>query len=315
VNSNRELTLKSLWCIRIPACQDTRDIAGLLVHMDSPVYGKVILHLPVVSRIKASLHHVGELKLEDIHVVREFLDEFPDDLLGMPPERAIEFKIELQPGTAPIAKAPYKMSPVEMKELKIQLQRLLDKGYIHPSTSPRGCSVLFMEKKDKELRLCVRYRPLNALNIKNKYPLPRIDIRFDQLAGAQVFSKIDLHNSYHQIKIRADDIPKTSFTTRYGLYEYLVMSFGLTNVPTHFMYLMNSVFMPELDQFVVVFIDNILVIRRVVKNMKITSELYFNGYGSTSCTPSSASVSSGSRKYHSWVMWFRLKESRWTPAR
>jgi hypothetical protein len=127
------------------------DIAGRLVHLDSPVFGKVILYLPVVSRIKASLHHVGELKLEDIHVVREFPDVFPDELLGMPPERAIEFKIELQPGTAPIAKAPYKMSPMEMKELNIQLQGLLDKGYIRPSTSPWGCSALFVEKKDKEL--------------------------------------------------------------------------------------------------------------------------------------------------------------------
>jgi hypothetical protein len=146
-----------------------------------------------------------------------------------------------------------------MKELKIQLQGLLDKGYICPSTSPWGCSALFVEKKDKELRLCVDYRLLNAVTIKNKYPLPRIDILFDQLAGAQVFSKIDLRSGYHQIKIRAEDIPKTAFTMRYGLYEYLVMSFGLTNAPAHFMYLMNLVFMPELDQFVVVFIDDILV--------------------------------------------------------
>jgi hypothetical protein len=148
----------------------------------------------------------------------------------MPPERAIEFKIELQPGTAPIAKAPYKMSPVEMKELKIQLQGLLDKGYICPSISPWGYSTLFVEKKDKELRLCVDYRPLNAVTIKNKYPLPRNDILFDQLAEAQLFSKIDLRSGYHQIKIHAEDIPKTAFTMRYGLYEYLVMSFGLTNV-------------------------------------------------------------------------------------
>jgi hypothetical protein len=133
------------------------DIAGQLVHLDSPMYGKVILHLPMVSRIKASLHHMVELKLEDIHVVREFLDVFPDDRPRMPPERVIEFKIELQPDTAPITKAPYKMSPVEMKELKIQLQGLLDKGYIRPSTSPWGCSALFVEKKDKELHLCVDY--------------------------------------------------------------------------------------------------------------------------------------------------------------
>jgi hypothetical protein len=127
----------------------------------------------------------------------------------------------------------------------------------------------------------VDYRPLNAVTIKNKYPLPRIDILFDQLAGAQVFSKIDLRSGYHQIKIRAEDIPKTAFTTRYGLYEYLIMSFGLMNALAHFMYLMNSVFMPELDQFIVVFIDDILCIQRVWKNMKITSELYFNGCEST----------------------------------
>jgi hypothetical protein len=238
------------------------DIADRLIHLDSPVYGKVTLHLPAISRIKASLHHVAELKLEDIHVIREFLDVFLDNLPRMPPEKAIEFKIELQPGTAPIAKAPYKMSPMELKELKIQLQGLLDKGYIRPIISPWGCSALFVEKKDKELRLCVDYHLLNAVTIKNKYPLPRNDILFDQLAGAQVFSKIDLHSGYHQIKIRVEDIPKTAFTTRYGLFKYLVMSLGLMNAPAHFMYLMNSVFMPELDKFVIVFIDDILIYSR-----------------------------------------------------
>jgi hypothetical protein len=120
-------------------------------------------------------------------------------------------------------------------------------------------------KKDTKLRLCVDYRPLNTVTIKNKYPLPRIDIMFDQLAGAQMFSKIDLYSGNHQIKIRAEDIPKTAFTTRYGLYEYLMMSFGLTNVLTHFMYLMNSVFMPELDKFVMVFIDDILVYSKTME--------------------------------------------------
>jgi hypothetical protein len=200
------------------------DISGRLIHLDSPVYGKVTLHLPATSRIKPSLHHVAELKFEDIHVVGEFSDVFSDDLPGMPPERVIEFEIELQLDTALIAKAPYKMSPVELKVLKIQLQGLLDKGYIHPSISPWGCSALFVEKKDKKLCLCVDYRLLNAVTIKNKYPLPRIDIMFDQLAGAQVFSKIDLCSSYHQIKIHAKDIPKIAFTIRYGLFEYLVMS-------------------------------------------------------------------------------------------
>jgi hypothetical protein len=195
------------------------DIVGQLVCMNSPMYGKVILHLHAISRIKATLHHVVEIKLEDIHVIREFLDVFPDGLPWMPPERVIEFKIELQPGTTPIAKALYKISHVELKELKIQLQGLLDKGYIHPSSSPWGCSALFVEKTDKELHLCVDYRPLNTVTIKNKYPLPRIDILFDQLAGAQVFSKIDLCSGYHQIKMFDEDIPKTAFTIRYALFE------------------------------------------------------------------------------------------------
>jgi hypothetical protein len=139
------------------------------------------------------------------------------------------------------------------------LKDLLDKGFIHPSSSPWGCPALFVLKEDKGLCLCVDYRPLNAVTIKNKYPLPRIDILFDQLAGAQVFSKIDLRSSYHQIKIYDEDISKMAFSMRYRLYEYLVMSFGLTNAPAHFMYLMNSIFIPELDKFVVVFIDDILV--------------------------------------------------------
>jgi hypothetical protein len=235
------------------------NIAVRLVYLNSPVYGKVTLHLPAISRIKASLHHVVERRLEDIHMVQEFPDVFPDDLPEMPLERVIEFKIELQPGTAPISKAAYKMSREELAELKIQLKDLLDKGFIHPSSSPWGCPALFISKKDKGLRLCVDYRPLNAVTMKNKYPLPRIDILFDQLAGAQVFSKIDLCSSYHQIKIHDEDILKTAFSMRYRLYEYLVMSFGLTNALAHFMYLMNSVFMPELNKFVMIFIDDILV--------------------------------------------------------
>jgi len=151
------------------------------------------------------------------------------------------------------------MAPKELAELKTQLQELLQKGFIQPSSSPWGCPALFVKKKDQTLRLCVDYRPLNEVTIKNKYPLPRIDLLFDQLVGAKVFSKIDLRLGYHQIKIRPEDVPKMAFTTRYGLYEYLVMSFGLTNAPAHFMYLMNSVFMPELDKLVVVFIDDILI--------------------------------------------------------
>jgi hypothetical protein len=197
--------------------------------------------------------------LELIPVVCEFLDVFPDDLPGLSPDRDIEFTIELVPGTAPISRRPYRMPPNELAELKIQLQELLEKGFIRPSSSPWRCPALFVKKKDQSLRMCVDYRPLNTVTIKKKYPLPRIDILFDQLAKAKVFSKIDLRSGYHQIKLRSKDIPKTAFSAHYDLYEYLVMSFGLTNAPAHFMYFMNSVFMPELDKFVVVFIDNILI--------------------------------------------------------
>jgi hypothetical protein len=171
----------------------------------------------------------------------------------------VEFTIELQLGTTPISRRPYKMTPKELEELKVQLNELMDKGFIRPSSLPWGCPALFVKKKDQSLRLCVDYRTLNAVTIKNKYPLPHINILFDQLAGAKVFSKIDLHSGHHQIKIRPEDVPKTAFSSRYGLYEYLVMSFGLTNAPAHFMYLINSVFMPELDKFIVVFIDDILI--------------------------------------------------------
>ena len=223
------------------------DIDLRQVHLNSPAHGPSTLILSLPNTVKPSLQSMEAQKLEEIHVVCEFPDVFPDDLPGLPPDRDVEFTIELLPGTAPISRRPYKMAPKELAELKVQLQELLDKGFIRPSSSPWGCPAIFVKKKDHSLRLCVDYRPLNAVTIKNKYPLPRIDILFDQLAGAKVFSKVDLRSGYHQIKIRPEDVPKTAFSTRYGLYEYLVMSFGLTNAPAHFMYLMNSVFMPELD--------------------------------------------------------------------
>jgi hypothetical protein len=151
------------------------------------------------------------------------------------------------------------MTPKKLAELKVQLKELLDKGYIHPSSSPYGCPTLFVKKKDQSLRLCIDYRPLNDVTIKNKYTLPCIDILFDQLTGAKVFSKVDLQLGYYRIKIRLEGIPKTAFSTRYRLHEYLIISFGLMNVPAHFMYLMNSIFMLELDKFIVVFIDDILI--------------------------------------------------------
>jgi hypothetical protein len=222
---------------------------------------EVLLSIPVAIPAKpfGRIYEAIIPKIQDIPVVCEFPDVFPKDLPGLPPEIDVEFVIELKPGTAPISRRLYRMPPNELAELKIQLQDLLEKEFIHPSSSPWGCPTIFVKKKDQMLRMCVDYIPLNEVTIKNKYPLPRIDILFDQLTGARVFSKIDLRSGYHQICIRAEDIPKTAFTTRYGLFEYLVMSFGLTDAPAHFTYLMNSVFMPELDKFVVVFIDDILI--------------------------------------------------------
>jgi hypothetical protein len=235
------------------------DISSRAVEIDSSDHDTTILYLPQRECINSCAYAVEGIKLKDIPIVCEYPDVFPDDLPGMPPDRDIEFIIKLQLGIAPISKRPYHMPPNELAELKIQLQDPLNKGYIRPSASPWGCPALFMKKKDNSLRLCVDYHPLNAVTIKNKYPLPRIDILFDQLARAKVFSKIDLRSGYHHIKIRSSDIPKTTFPTRYGLYEYLVMSFGLTNAPACFMYLMNSVFMQELEKFIVVFIDDILI--------------------------------------------------------
>ena len=154
---------------------------------------------------------------------------------------------------------PHRMAPVELQELRVQLQELLDKGFIRPSTSPWGAPVLFAKKKDKTLRLCIDYRQLNRVTIKNRYPLPRIDDLFDQLRGARVYSKIDLRTGYHQLGVRDIDIPKTAFRTRYGHFEFTMMPFGLTNAPAAFMDLMHRIFQPYLDQFVVVFVDDILI--------------------------------------------------------
>jgi hypothetical protein len=171
---------------------------------------------------------------DGIRVVSEFLDIFLDDLPGMPPDHDIEFSIDLLPGTAPIAKRPYRMAPVEHEEVKKTIDELLAKGYIRRSFSPWAFPILLVEKKDGVKRMCVDYRDLNAVTIKNKHPLPRIKDLFDQLQGACVSSKIDLRSGYHQLKIRPEDILKTAFTCKYGLYEYTVMSFGLTNAPAFF---------------------------------------------------------------------------------
>ena len=195
----------------------------------------------------------------DLPRVVWYVDVFPDELPGLSPQRVVDFGIELHPGTSPISMTLHRMAPVELQELRVQLQELLDKGFIRPSTSPWGAPVLFTKKKDKTLRLCIDYRQLNRVKIKNRHQLPRIDDLFDHLRGVRVYSKIDLRIGYHQLRVRDTDIPKTVFRTRYRHFEFTVMPFGLTNAPTAFMDLTHRVFQPYLDQFVVVFVDDILI--------------------------------------------------------
>ena len=196
--------------------------------------------------------------VDEIPVVREFPDVFSDDIAGLPPEREVEFTIDLISGTEPISIPPYRMAPTELRELKAQLEELLNKGFIRQSISPWGAPALFVKNKDGSLRLCIDYWQLNRVTIRNQYPLPRIDELFDQLQGSRLYSKIDLRLGYHQLKVQESDVPKTSFRTRYGHYEFLVMQFGLTNAPAAFMDLMNRVFQPYLNRFIIIFIDDIL---------------------------------------------------------
>jgi hypothetical protein len=218
------------------------------------------VEIAVTTTIRLAAFLVDEKFVGDnIRAVRDFPDVFPEELLGMPPDMEVELVIDLLPGTAPVSKQPYRMFVEELKGLNKQLTELQEAGYIRPSSSPCGASVLFVQKKDGSQRMCVDYKSLNDVTVKNKYMLPRIEDLFDQMRGARVFSKIDLRSDYHQMKIRPSDIPKTAFSTRYRLYEFTVMSFGLTNAPAYFMDLMNKVFMEYLDRFVVVFIDDILI--------------------------------------------------------
>ncbi|GKD64079.1 putative reverse transcriptase domain-containing protein, partial [Tanacetum coccineum] len=184
---------------------------------------------------------------------------FLEDLPGLSSARPVEFQIDLIPGAAPVARAPYRLAPSEMKELSEQLQELSDKGFIRPSSSPWGAPVLFLKKKDGSFRMCIDYRELNKLTVKNCYLLPRIDDLFDQLQGSSIYSQIDLRSGYHQLRVREQDIPRTAFRTRYGHYEFQVMPFGLTNAPAVFMDLINRVSKPYLDKFAIVFIDDILI--------------------------------------------------------
>ena len=196
-------------------------------------------------------------------VLKEFQDVFPEKLPpGLPPRRDVDHRIELEPGAKAPVNRMYKMSFTELDELKKQLAELVEAGYVEPSKSPFGAPVLFVHKKDGGERMCIDYRALNKLTIKNSYPLPRIDELLDRLLGARVFSKIDLRSGYHQIRVAEGDEEKTAFRTRYGHFQFKVMPFGLTNAPATFMHLMNSIFREELDAFVIVFLDDILIYSR-----------------------------------------------------
>ncbi|GJT88176.1 putative reverse transcriptase domain-containing protein [Tanacetum coccineum] len=202
---------------------------------------------------------IPERRIKDVPILRDFLEVFPEDFPGLPQTRQVEFHIELIPRAAPLAHAPYRLAPAEMKELAEQLKELYDKGFIRPSSSSWGAPILFVKKKDGSFRMCIDYYELNKLRVKNHYPLPRIDDLFDQLQGSIIYSKIDLRSGYHQLRVREEDIPKTVFRTRYGHYKFRVMTFGLTNVPAVFMDLMHRMCKPYLDKFVIVFIDDILI--------------------------------------------------------
>ncbi|GJX96006.1 putative reverse transcriptase domain-containing protein [Tanacetum coccineum] len=201
-----------------------------------------VVHIPINGEtliIRVMEKKSDEKRLEDIPVVREFPEVFSEDLPGLPLIRQVEFQIDLILRTAPIARAPYRLAPLEMQELSNQLQELSDQGFIRPSTSPWGAPVMFVKNKDESFIMCIDYRELNKLTVKNRYPLPRIDDLFDQLQGSSVYSKIDLRSGYHQLRVRDEDIPKTAFRTRYEHYEFQVMPFDLTNAPAVFMDLMN----------------------------------------------------------------------------
>ncbi|GJP40902.1 hypothetical protein CLOM_g566 [Closterium sp. NIES-68] len=199
-------------------------------------------------------------------LLKEFQDILPDDLSNeLPPYRTHQFEIVEEPGSKPTFRAPYRLSPTELTDMKKQLEYLLAKGLIRPSTSPYGAPVLFTPKPDESLRMCIDYRALNKQTIKNKYPIPRIDDLHDQLRGATVFSKLDLRSGYWQIQMADNSIHKTAFRTRYGSYEYLVMPFGLTNAPATFQAEMNHILRPLLDECVVVYLEDILIYSRDMK--------------------------------------------------
>ena len=210
-------------------------------------------------------------------ILEEYGDVFPEKLpYGPPPRRMIDHEIEVVPGSEPPHKSPYRLSNAEMEELKTQVETLLEQGWIRPSSSPYGAPVIFVPKKNGQWRMCIDYRALNKITVKNRYPLPRIEQLLDRLHGARYFSKIDLHSGYHQIRVREADIAKTAFVTRYGSFEYLVMPFGLCNAPATFQRIMNTILRDGLEKFVLVFLDNILIFSRTKEEHEQHIQTYFS---------------------------------------
>ena len=265
--------------VRLVVCRDGKEVTLQLTRIPMAGGGKLNLvsmeqmqdeQLVVWVRMEQMEETQGEAKKDEPlpRHIREVLGKYKDVLTNelpqelpqeLPPRREVDHKIEVIPGSEPPSKAPYRLNQKELLELKKQLNDLLSRGYIRPSKSPYGAPVLFVDKKDGKLRMCIDYRALNKVTIKNNYPLPRIDDLFDRLAGAKYFSRIDLKSGYYQIRIADGDIEKTACRTRYGSYEFLVMPFGLCNAPSTFTTLMNTIFREEMDDFVIVYIDDILV--------------------------------------------------------
>lgn len=224
-------------------------------------------HRVSAAELSATLHGSEEDSMDSARrrTLAGYADVFPESLSGLPPSREVDHRIELVPGSTPPSRPTIRLSATELAELKKQLAELEAAGFIRPSKSPFGAPILFVKKKDGTMRMCVDYRALNCITVKNRYPLPRVDELFDRLQGARFFSKIDLRSGYHQIRIAPEDVPKTAFRTRYGHYEFLVLPFGLTNAPATFMHLMHQALRPLLDECALVFLDDILIYSRTLE--------------------------------------------------
>ena len=248
----------------MPVRQESNQSSKVLsaIQLAKGVRRKKVTYLATLKHEK----HVeikDETSVEVLDVLESFREVMPPQLpKTLPPKREVDHRIELVPNAQPPARAPYKMSPPELKELRKQLKESVDAGYVRPSKAPYGASVLFQKKHDGLLMLCIDYRALNELTMKYKYPIPLIADLFDQLGDVTWFTKLDLRSGYYQVRITEGDEPKTAYVIRYGSYEFLVMPFELTNALATFCTLMNKVLQTFLDRFVVFYLDDIVIYSR-----------------------------------------------------